>query len=97
MSSTEQPDGPAIAVVIPCYRVTGQVLDVIAGIGPEVARIYCVDDACPDGSGDLVQARANDARVRVLRHETNQGVGGATMTGYRQAIADGMDIAVKLD
>jgi len=90
-------DGPAIAVVIPCYRVTGQVLDVIAGIGPDVARIYCVDDACPDASGDLVQARAGDPRVRVLRHDSNQGVGGATLTGYRQAIADGMDIVVKLD
>ena len=88
---------PRVAVVIPCFRVTGQVLGVIEAIGPEVERIYCVDDACPDGSGDLVQARATDPRVRVLRHDQNQGVGGATLTGYRQAIADGMDIAVKLD
>ena len=99
MTSTAARPGhePAIAVVIPCYRVTGQVLDVIAAIGPDVARIYCVDDACPDGSGDLVQARAADPRVQVLRHDSNQGVGAATITGYRQAIADGMDIAVKLD
>ena len=88
---------PRVAVVIPCFRVTGQVLGVIEAIGPEVERIYCVDDACPDGSGDLVQARATDPRVRVLRHDQNQGVGGATLTGYRQAIADGMDIVVKLD
>lgn len=88
---------PAIAVVVPCYRVTGQVLAVLAAVGPEVGRIYCVDDACPDGSGDLVQARATDPRVRVLRHDQNQGVGGATLTGYRQAIADGFDIVVKLD
>lgn len=88
---------PRVAVVIPCFRVTGQVLGVIEAIGPEVGRIYCVDDACPDGSGDLVQARATDPRVRVLRHDQNQGVGGATLTGYRQAIADGMDIVVKLD
>ena len=99
MTSTAARPGhePAIAVVIPCYRVTGQVLDVIAAIGPDVARIYCVDDACPDGSGDLVQARAADPRVQVLRHDSNQGVGAATITGYRQAIADGMDIVVKLD
>ena len=88
---------PRVAVVIPCFRVTGQVLGVIEAIGPEVERIYCVDDACPDGSGDLVQDRATDPRVRVLRHDQNQGVGGATLTGYRQAIADGMDIVVKLD
>lgn len=88
---------PRVAVVIPCFRVTGQVLGVIEAIGPDVERIYCVDDACPDGSGDLVQARATDPRVRVLRHDQNRGVGGATLTGYRQAIADGMDIVVKLD
>lgn len=88
---------PRIAVVVPCYRVTGQVLGVIAAIGPEVAAIYCVDDACPDGSGDHVAAGTDDARVRVLRHAQNQGVGGATLTGYRQAIADGMDVIVKID
>ena len=32
---------------------------------------------------------ARDPRVRVLRHAANQGVGGATITGYRAALADG--------
>lgn len=85
-----------IAVVIPCHRVRARVAAVIAGIGREVARIYCVDDACPDRSGDFIEA-LGDPRVRVLRHERNQGVGGAVLTGYRQAIADGADIIVKLD
>ena len=38
-----------------------------------------------------------DRRVSVIRHEENQGVGGAVMTGYKAAIADGMDILVKID
>ena len=33
----------------------------------------------------------------MLRHAANQGVGGATITGYRAALADGADIVVKLD
>jgi glycosyltransferase involved in cell wall biosynthesis len=33
----------------------------------------------------------------VLHHTANQGVGGATLTGFRQAQADGADIVVKLD
>ena len=40
-----------IAVVIPSYRVKKHILSVIAGIGPEVSRIYVVDDRCPEGSG----------------------------------------------
>ena len=86
-----------VAVVVPCHRVTRHVAGVIAAIGPEVDAIYCVDDACPDGSGDLVAREVRDPRVRVLRHEHNQGVGGAVMTGYRQAIADGARVIVKLD
>ncbi|MEO5565555.1 MAG: glycosyltransferase family 2 protein [Luteimonas sp.] len=86
-----------VAVVIPCYKVAAHVLDVLAGIGPEVARIYCIDDACPQSSGDLVERDCRDPRVVVLRHGQNQGVGGAVMTGYRRAIADGARIIVKVD
>ncbi len=87
----------AVAVVIPCYRVTAHVLQVIAAVGPEVHRIFVVDDACPDGSGALVQAQCTDPRVKVYFHESNQGVGGAVMTGYKAAMADDMDIIVKVD
>jgi len=86
-----------IAVAIPCHRVGKSILDVLRRIGPEVARIYVVDDRCPDGTGDLVEAQCGDPRVRVLRHETQRGVGGATMTGWRQALCDGAGIVVKLD
>lgn len=86
-----------IAVVIPCYRVTQHVLGVIARIGPEVAMIFAVDDACPDRSGDLIEAECRDARVQVVRHAANKGVGGAVMTGYRAALEAGAEIVVKID
>jgi glycosyltransferase involved in cell wall biosynthesis len=86
-----------IAVVIPCYKVGERVLDVIRRIDDRCWRIYVVDDACPERVGDLVAARCADTRVRVIRHETNLGVGGAVMTGYRQAIDDGAQIIVKID
>jgi glycosyltransferase involved in cell wall biosynthesis len=97
---TEAADAPApnrIAVVIPSYKVTRHIVDVISRIPEEVWRIYVVDDACPDASGKLVEAENTDARVRVLYHPQNQGVGGAVMTGYRAAIADGAEIIVKVD
>jgi dolichol-phosphate mannosyltransferase len=95
MLSIRSPD--AVAVVIPSYKVTRHILDVIAGIGPEVARIYVVDDKCPDGSGAFVRAHVRDPRVTVIEHEQNQGVGGAVMTGYRAAILDGAAVIVKVD
>lgn len=86
-----------LAVVIPCYRVTRHVLDVLARIGPEVTAIYCVDDACPDASGALIRASNHDPRVTVMVNPVNLGVGGATMAGYAQALADGATVVVKLD
>ncbi|QDE38499.1 glycosyltransferase family 2 protein [Luteibacter pinisoli] len=86
-----------IGVVIPSYKVRSHILQVVAGIGPEVERIYVVDDCCPDKSGDFVESECRDPRVVVLRHEQNQGVGGAVLTGYRAAIAEGIDIIVKVD
>lgn len=86
-----------VGVVIPCYRVTRHVLDVISRIGPEVDEIYCVDDACPDKSGDFIEAHSTDPRVKVLRNEQNRGVGGAVTHGYREAIKADLDIVVKID
>jgi len=90
-------NSPVVAVVIPCFRVTGQILDVITAIGPEVSQIFVVDDGCPDGSGALVQTKSIDPRVRVIFHEKNQGVGGAVVTGYKAALAAAANIIVKLD
>lgn len=86
-----------IAVIIPCYKVTGHILGVIAAIGPEVTAIYCVDDACPEASADLIERHNTDPRVRVVRRVENGGVGAAVLSGYAQAVADGMDILVKVD
>lgn len=87
----------SVAVVIPCYKVTRHILSVIEAIGPECSVIYVIDDKCPDQSGLLVQRECTDKRVRVLFRETNGGVGAAVITGYRQALADGADIMIKID
>lgn len=88
---------PEVAVVIPAFRVSRHILGVLEAIGPEVQRVYVVDDGCPEGSGDLVRSQCGDPRVQVLRHDVNQGVGAAVITGYRAALADGAEIIVKVD
>lgn len=87
----------SVAVVIPSYRVKDHILSVISEIGSIVEKIYVVDDRCPDGSGQFVHENCTDPRVQVVFNETNLGVGGATMAGYRQALSDGCEVAVKLD
>ncbi len=86
-----------IAVVIPSYRVAGQLLPLIEQIGPEVEWIFVVDDACPEHSGEQVRQRCTDPRVQVVTHERNGGVGAAVLTGYRHALATEAAVIVKLD
>lgn len=94
---TSPTDSSRIAVVVPCYRVAGQVLGVLAAMPALISKIYCVDDACPEQTGEHISAQCQDPRVVVLRHARNGGVGAATITGYRAALADGMRIVVKID
>lgn len=89
--------GKRVAVAIPCYQVKKHILGVLEAIGPEVHRIYCVDDACPEQTGDWVEQHCKDTRVTVIRHERNRGVGAATLSGYRAAVEDGADVIVKID
>lgn len=86
-----------IVVVIPAYKVTNHIASVISAIPSMVWRIYVVDDACPDKSGDFVCSNISDSRVKVIFHERNLGVGGAVITGYQAAIHDGATIIVKID
>jgi glycosyltransferase involved in cell wall biosynthesis len=86
-----------IAVVIPSFRVKGQILRVIERVPAECGAIYVVDDACPEASGKWVSSHCHDSRVKILFHSENRGVGGATITGMRQAVTDGAEILVKID
>ncbi len=96
-AGTSHKNSAQVAVVIPCYKERRHILEVLEEIGPDVRAIFVIDDACPDKTGSLVEEKCNDKRVHVLHHEFNQGVGGATLTGYRAAIDAGFDIIVKLD
>ena len=88
---------PKIVVVIPCYKVSKQILKVISNIPEQVSNIILVDDQCPEKTGEFVAKNINDPRVTVLTNSENLGVGGATKTGYLQAIKYQADIIVKLD
>jgi dolichol-phosphate mannosyltransferase len=90
-------DAPRLAVVIPSFRAAATIKAVLADIGPEVGRIYVVDDGCPDETGHHVLDHVADPRVTVLHNGRNLGVGGAMKRGYRRALADGAEIVIKVD
>ena len=87
-----------IAVVIPCYRVEAQISTLIATLPRFVKHIIIVDDASPDETAAIVtQAAKKDERIVLIRHNKNQGVGGAMITGFHKALELGTEIVVKID
>jgi glycosyltransferase involved in cell wall biosynthesis len=58
-----------------------------------VDHIIIVDDCSPDDTSDVVR-RVADGRVTLIRHEENQGVGGAIITGHKAAMELGSDVNV---
>jgi len=98
MSRHAVANGVSIAVVIPAYRAAHHLEQVVRGIPAFVAHIVVVDDCSPDDTA-LVAARLarSDRRVVVVQHEANQGVGGATLSGYRRAVELGAEVIVKMD
>jgi glycosyltransferase involved in cell wall biosynthesis len=84
-------DGKTVAVVVPAYDEEKLLTETLAGIPEFVDRIYVVDDASRDGTAEQARGAA-DPRVLLIEHERNMGVGAAIVTGYRQAIADRVDV-----
>lgn len=89
--------GAKIAIVIPCYRTRDSIIEVIEGALPYAQMIICVDDACPDNSGRLVEEKIHDPKVIVLFNSQNLGVGGAVKAGYQAALDANCDVVIKLD
>ncbi|MGL4594576.1 MAG: glycosyltransferase family 2 protein, partial [Thermoguttaceae bacterium] len=91
--------GACIAVVVPCYKVEQSIAQVVAGIPASIDRIILVDDKSPGTTPNVLDTLAaqSEGRVIALHHEENRGVGGATMTGMKHAVALGADIIVKMD
>jgi len=87
-----------ISVVIPAYEAENTIEKVLSNIPKFVDSIIVVDDCSPDNTYEIVKNfQKRDARIILLRHEQNQGVGGAVQSGYLLAQEKGAKIVVKLD
>ncbi len=96
MSALAIPAAPTVAIVIPCFRVGPQIAAVVRSIPPRFPLIICVDDASPDDTAAVISG-SNDPRVRLVRRETNGGVGAAVKAGYVEALRLGAQVIVKMD
>ena len=85
-----------IAVIIPTYKAEKTIAQVIKGIPDFVDKVIIVDDKSPDATAKIAEKFLSD-RVKLIRLKENQGVGGATLAGFREAEKYDIDILVKMD
>src|SRR6266508_208618 len=82
-----------VFVIVPAHneeKLIGRALETMPEL---VDRIIVVDDASTDGTAAVLeQAKgSHGCRLKVIRHETNGGVGAAIVTGYNAAMAEGRE------
>jgi glycosyltransferase involved in cell wall biosynthesis len=85
--------GAVVAAVVPAYKEEKMITRVIDTMPDYVDHIIIVDDCSPDATSEVVK-QSPDARVTLIRHEVNKGVGGAIITGHKKAIELGSDVNV---
>lgn len=87
--------GRRVVAIVPAYEeegAIGRVVEEVRGstVSPDVV---VVDDASTDGTAAIAAARG----AIVLSLPFNVGIGGAVQAGFRYALAEGYDTAVRLD
>jgi glycosyltransferase involved in cell wall biosynthesis len=81
----------SLTIVMPAYNEAATIEKVVAEVlkQPSVRELVIVDDCSSDATWEKLQTlQSSDERVRILRHEINQGKGAALQTAFREARGD---------
>jgi dolichol-phosphate mannosyltransferase len=95
------PASPGLWLVIPTYNEAENIEGLVAAAGealPAERRILIVDDASPDGTGEIADRLAADRDdVQVLHRDRKEGLGPAYIAGFRTALAAGAQLVAEMD
>ena len=91
-----------VTVVIPTYNEAENVEPMaraLWGLGLPDLDVLIVDDASPDGTGEVAErlAAENPGRLSVLHRTGPRGLGQAYVDGFRWALAHGANVVVQMD
>jgi len=95
------PGTGGVWLVLPTYNEAANVEAIVAAARerlPSERRVLVVDDASPDGTGDIAD-RLAEARddVEVLHRLAKRGLGPAYVAGFQAALAGGAELVVQMD
>jgi dolichol-phosphate mannosyltransferase len=95
----------SVWVVLPTYDEAENIVRVVTAVrseletaAPEGYRILVVDDASPDGTGELAdRLAAAHPEVEVLHRPGKEGLGPAYVAGFRRALEGGATFVCEMD
>lgn len=93
-----------IVVCVPTYNERGNLELLLRALGRIfdehrlAGRVLVIDDASPDGTGDLAEQLAGELSfVSVLHRPRKEGLGPAYLDGFRVALEKGADLVLEMD
>ncbi|HEX6488412.1 MAG TPA: polyprenol monophosphomannose synthase [Candidatus Dormibacteraeota bacterium] len=95
----ELPEPRPALVVLPTFNEIENLEKVVAGIRAAGHHVLVVDDASPDGTGELADrlAGADSGCVSVLHRPQKQGLGTAYKAGFGWGLERGYELLVEMD
>jgi dolichol-phosphate mannosyltransferase len=89
-----------VLVIVPTYNERDNLPQIVAAVHQQlpIADLLIVDDASPDGTGELADEIARqDTKVTILHRAGKQGLGTAYIAGFRHALAHNYDFVFEMD
>ena len=77
-----------LAVVIPAYRPSAGLVDLVQQLSSRLPTIVIVDDGSGPDFRDVFARAAAVPNVQLLRHAVNLGKGAALKTGIQHALGE---------
>jgi len=91
MAKIKKSAAQCLSVVMPVYNEESTIEEVIRRVleQPAVQELIVVNDCSTDKTWEVLQKiRKKNERIRLFKHEINQGKGAALRTGFREALGD---------
>jgi dolichol-phosphate mannosyltransferase len=89
-----------VVMVVPTYNEAANLPWIVQRLrrAEPAVDVLVVDDASPDGTGDLADGlAAADPQVRVLHRAAKEGLGAAYVEGFAWALQQGYDVIGEMD
>ena len=94
-------ESPNVWLVVPTYNEAANIEALVAAALenlPANRRVLIVDDASPDGTGEIGdRLAAANPEVEVVHRAGKEGLGPAYVAGFRRALAGGAELVGQMD